>query len=125
MKNALKIMVAAALLAITAPALAADFGTPIKQIDGKPMVKDDKNVLTVQEVATTALLAAYQDEPNLSGIEKNTRFWLARKIQENPKNPALTADETKTIKDLVAKAYSPLIVGQVWQLLDPATVPTK
>ena len=125
MKTTLKMIAFAAAILMTVPAFAADFSTPIKQIDGKVMQKEDKSVLTVQEVATTALLSAYQDEPNLSGIEKNTRFWLARKIQTTPKDPPLTVDEIKSIKDLVAKAYSPLIVGQVWSLLDPGTVPSK
>lgn len=123
--NTLKIMLAAAMLAAAAPAGAADFTLPIKNIDGKIMQKEDKSALTVQEVATTALLSAYQDEPNLSGVEKNARFWLARKIQTTPKDPPLTVEEIKTVKALVAKAYSPLIVGQVWSLLDPATVPPK
>lgn len=123
MKTLLKIIVAAAAIAVAAPALAVDFGATINGLDGKPMQKDDKTTLSLEEVATTALLSSYPDEQNLDGVEKNKRFWLAKKIHDQRKDPVLTADEIALIKRLIAKAYNPLVVGQAWTILDPASVP--
>ena len=123
MKTYLKTVLVAAAIAFSAPAVAADFAATINNLDGTPMRKDDKTVLTLGEVATTALLSAYQDEPNVDGIEKNKRFWLAKKIHDQRKDPVLTVDEIAMIKKLIAKAYNPLVVGQSWTLLDPASAP--
>ena len=118
--------IAAALLAISLPAHAADFTAPIMQIDGsKPMheTTDEKSpVLTLATVAENALLASYQDEANLSGDEKIKRFLIAEKIAKDPKDPKLGLDELALIKKLVAKAYNPLITGDMWKALDPGSV---
>lgn len=113
----------AAALTFAVPALAVDFGSPIKQLDGSVMRTDDKQVLTLDTVVENALLASYPDEQTLSGEEKVKRFKLAVRIHDQRKDPTLTADETALIKKLVAKAYNPLVVGQAWTLLDPASVP--
>ena len=123
MKTLLRTFLVAAAIAVTTPALAVDFAAPINNLDGTPMRKDDKTVLTLDEVASTALLSSYQDESNLDGVEKNKRFWLAKKIHDQRKDPVLTADEITLIKRLIAKAYNPLVVGQAWTILDPASVP--
>lgn len=115
----------AVLLALAIPAFAVDFATPIKTIDGTEMRKEDKSILTINEVTQNALLASYPDEQNLSGEEKVRRWVLAMKIDRQRKNPDLTADEIALIKKLIAKAYNPLIVGQSWSLLDPASVPKE
>ena len=111
-----KILLAALMLgAMTAtPALAVDFATSIKAIDGTDMRKEDKNILTLNDVTQNALLASYQDEQNLSGEEKVKRWVLATKIDRQRKDPVLTVDDI---------AYNPLIVGQSWELLDPASIP--
>ena len=123
MKTLLRTFLAAAAIAVATPALAVDFAAPINNLDGTAMRKDDKTVLTLEEVASTALLSSYQDESNLDGVEKNKRFWLAKKIHDQRKDPVLTADEIALIKRLIAKAYNPLVVGQAWTILDPASVP--
>jgi hypothetical protein len=123
MKTLLRTFLVAAAIAVATPALAVDFAAPINNLDGTPMQKDDKTVLTLDDVASIALLSSYQDEPNLEGVEKNKRFWLAKKIHDQRKDPVLTADEIALIKRLIAKAYNPLVVGQAWTILDPASVP--
>lgn len=123
MKTLLRTFLVAAAIAVSTPALAVDFAAPINNLDGTPMRKEDKTVLTLDDVASTALLSSYQDEPNLDGVEKNKRFWLAKKIHDKSKDPVLTADEIALIKRLIAKAYNPLVVGRAWGLLDPASSP--
>lgn len=123
MKTLLRTLLAAAAIAVATPAFAVNFAAPINNLDGTAMRKEDKTVLTLEEVASTALLSSYQDESNLDGVEKNKRFWLAKKIHDQRKDPVLTADEIALIKRLIAKAYNPLVVGQAWTILDPASVP--
>lgn len=115
------VLTAAALLTAV-PALAVDFSKPITQIDGTTPLRDDKQAIySLGDVAETALLTSYQDEGNLDGVEKNKRFWIAKKIHDQRKDPVLTADEIALIKKLIAKAYNPLVTGQAWTLLDPAS----
>ena len=79
-------------------------------------------LLTLAVIAENALLQAYSDEQNLSGEEKIKRYALARKIADNPKTD-LSAEEIALLKKLIAKSYNPLITGQSWHMLDPASVP--
>ena len=112
--------------ALTSPALAADFNTPIVNLDGSPVLGDDKQPLSLATVAESALLLSYVDEQNtITGNEKVRRWMLANTIRHEPKNPTLTSEDITTIKNLIAKAYSPVVVGQAWQLLDPATTAAK
>lgn len=118
--------VGAAPLLVPTPALAVDFAKPITQIDGKTALRDEeKNIVTLGSVAENALLAKYQDEPNLAGEEQMKRFSLARKIHDQRKDPSLTPEELALIKKLVAKVYGPLVVGEVWTELDKAVAAAK
>ena len=117
------IMAATLIGTMLTPALAIDFATPIKQLDGEPMRKDDKQIFTLNDAVQNALLATYQDEPNLDGVEKSRRFWLAKKINDQRKDPPVTSDEIALIKKLIAKAFNPLVVGRAWDMLDPASTP--
>lgn len=127
------IMLAAALaLAIASPAGAVDFATPMKKLDGTTLTKaevlpgyaEDKTVFTLNDAVQFALLAAYQDEANsVDGTEKSKRFWLAKRINDQRKDPKLSAEEIATIKRLVGKGFNALVVGRAFELLDPAGVP--
>ena len=146
------IAVAFALITTPALATPIDFLTPITQLDGKPFTKigelseAERKVVgdliargyTVGEpepstlglVAKNAVLATYQDEPTLSGDEKAKRYALALKIQDAVGDKAgmfhgqldLKAGEIELLKKLIAKSYNPLVVGQTWKILDPASM---
>jgi hypothetical protein len=89
--------------------------TPILDLKGNPVEGD----LTVAQVAMNALLLPFQDEANLPGAEKVKRFQLSMKISANEDDVSLTAEEITTIKNCVAKGYPALVVGRVWEVLDP------
>jgi hypothetical protein len=110
--------VALCLLATTA--WATDFTAVLSGLDGKPLVAEGVPSMTLGEVVANALVNQFKDE-NPSGQDKVKRWALALRIHA-AKDIELTADEVKLIKDLVAKAYGPLVVGQVWSILDPASV---
>jgi hypothetical protein len=110
-------------LLLASPAVAADFTKPLLDLEGKPILA--ANIpLTLGEAVATALLANYADEQNLSGEEKVKRFLLAVKVH-NATELGLTSDEITLIKKLVAKAFAPLVVGRIWAILDPPSIPTK
>ena len=79
--------------------------------------------VTLGMVAMRSLLAVYDDERALPAEEKFKRGELARKIYESTigsGEPALTVEEMATVKKLIGKAYPPLMVTQIWRMLDPA-----
>jgi len=96
-----------------------DFTVPLVGLDGKPL-RTEEGPMSLGDVAANALLSPHKDE-NPSGAEKVKRWSLAMRVHA-AKDAELTADDIKLIKDLVAQAYAPLIVGQAWAILDPASV---
>jgi hypothetical protein len=97
-----------------------------KNLMGQPVMKDG-NVMTVGSVAINALLLSYEDEARtITGDEKVTRMHLALKIKRDQDPINMTAEEISLVKKLVGKAYGPMIVGQVWDLLEgPKPVSVK
>ena len=102
------------------PVFAHDFSVALTDFNGRPLATEGGPALTLREAVTTALVAPYKDETP-SGMEKVRRWQLAMKIQATH-DIELTADDIALVKSLVAKAYGPMIVGQVWSILDPASV---
>lgn len=78
----------------------------------------DKPSLTLTTVVLNAVLGSYEDERALTGKEKAERMQLALKINKNPKEVDLTAEQLAKIKELVGKAYGTLIVGRAYELLE-------
>ena len=121
----MRIPVAVVITLLSAvPAMAIDFTRPMTTLDGKPFKDPSGQItdVTLAVIAENALLQAYSDETNLSGEDKIKRYTLARKIADNPKTE-LSAEEIALLKKLIAKSYNPLITGQSWKMLDPASVP--
>ena len=115
-------MTFAFVLSLSVAASAIDFTEVLKDLDGKP-IKHESGELTLGEAATIALLAPYQDE-QAKGDTKAKRFLLAIKVRQAT-DVKLTAEEVKEIKDVVAKAFAPLVVGRVWEIIDPAAMEKK
>lgn len=93
-----------------------NFGQALKTLEGEELKYGEK-ALALKVPAVNALMGAYEDERNLSGEEKVKRYDLAMRITSITE-PDLTAEETALIKKLIAKAYSPLVVGQAWKMLE-------
>jgi len=105
-----------------------DFSTPICDFDGKPLplikegkVVEDKTV-TLATVCVEALNATFPDERELDGKEKFDRFMLASKVYSGGEID-LKVEDLAMIKKLVGKAYGPLVVGRVYELIDEAKKP--
>ena len=99
-----------------------DFSTALKGIDGKALKENGpdgkEREVSLSVVCTNALLMPFPDERNIDGAEKVKRFTLAMKVTD-AKKLHLEAEEVAKIKDLVGKAFPPLIVGRAYELLDP------
>lgn len=94
-----------------------NFSAVLTDLDGGA-IKDGKKDLTLGTVATTALLGNYDDE-RPTGQEKSQRYALAVKVHGANSHPLeLDLDEAKLIQDLIAKSYTPLVVGQAWAILN-------
>lgn len=93
-------------------------GVGLKDLNDREIPGSDGNPATVRGVVMDALVAAYQDEAQLSGEEKLKRWELAMKIKNATDPTELSAEEISLAKKLVGKAYGALVVGQVWSVLE-------
>ena len=95
------------------------FNQLILDLNNKPL-ESNGQPFTLRNAAQEALLATFADEPNLPAVEKIKRFTLAQKIAPM-QVVEISIEEAATIKELVGKAYGPLIVGRVYALIEEAT----
>lgn len=86
---------------------------------GQPKFKKSKP-LTLRKAITDSLISIYKDESNLDPKEKAKRGLFAKKIWNHPEPGIdLSVDDVKLCKDLIGKYWSPLIVTEAWEILDP------
>jgi hypothetical protein len=90
----------------------------LKTLDGQTMKDNDGkgNAIdaTVKMAIVNAVLSPVERE---SGIDKVKKFNLAQKIYGSDEID-LTAEEISLIKERVGDTFAPIIVGQVWNILE-------
>lgn len=89
--------------------LILDLNGQLIQHEGKP--------LTLTTVAINALLANYEGE-QISGQMKADRMQLAMRINEHPTDVDLPTEQIAKLKELIGRAFTPLIVGRAYALLE-------
>jgi len=91
-------------------------GETVKHVkkEGEKEVVED---LSLKSACVEALMGVYQDEQALSGEDKIKRYALAEKIFLEGKVD-LNAEDIALLKKLVAKMFSPVVVGPAWRLLE-------
>ena len=97
-----------------------NFNVSLKNLKGETLREQkgkDLKILTLGDVCSNALLVNFKDE-NLNGKDKLRRFKLAQKIYGKKEPVSVTAEDIALIKELVAKSYTILVSGQVWELLE-------
>lgn len=100
-------------------------GDPIKE--WKKLPGEEKPVavdVTLKKIVCDALLAPVEGE-KFDGLESVRRYALARKVYAAKGSINLTAEDTSLVKRLVGLRYAPLVVGQAFELLDPAVDTAK
>ncbi|MBE3139512.1 MAG: hypothetical protein IMZ53_02910 [Thermoplasmata archaeon] len=93
-----------------------DFSKILCNIDGTQMQEAKDKPLTLDKVCVNAILSEMQGE-TASGVEKVERFKLAKKIC-GASEIDITIEEAAQIKERVGKLYLPLIVGQIFEILE-------
>lgn len=93
-----------------------NFESNLVDFDGKVIPNTSGQPATLQGVSLDALMASYQGEEKLSGEEKMKRFLLAEKIHKGEFD--LAAEEIALLKALIGKAFTPIVVGQAWRMLE-------
>lgn len=94
--------------------------TVITKFDGTPWkAEDGKTDLTMAHVILNVLGATFEDEKGLNDVEKMKRFFLAERVYSAGATPTeVTPEDVVLVWKLVAKAYSPFIVGWIWRYLE-------
>ena len=103
-----------------------------KDKDGKEVIKKKYPPFTLKIVCVNILLdeqlglcvcphckAEIKVPEELSGEEKCRRFMLATKIYDGDGFVEIGTKDIELLKDMIAKNYPPLTVGQAWNILDP------
>jgi len=91
-----------------------NFNTEIRLINGESL----SPIMTLKDCTMNVLLSLFDDESKIPGEERAKRYVLATRIYANPEDIDLTVEEISQIKTLIGKGYSPLVVGQAWNLLE-------
>ena len=97
-----------------------NFDKILRDFDGAeiPMTAGGNDPTKLGYVCITALMASFPGEEQLPGTEKYKRYDLARKIHKGGTVNVPTEDVT-LLKNLIGKAFAPLIVGSAYEILDP------
>jgi hypothetical protein len=95
-----------------------DFKKQILDLKGSSVKLPDGGDALLSNVCQEALMASFPDERDLSGVDKVKRFALALKIGESALPIEITSEDAADLKRLVAKAFGPLIVGRVWEIIN-------
>jgi hypothetical protein len=89
----------------------------LTQLDGTPlkdMVNGEAKDATVGMAIINALLAPAEGD---NGVKKVQKYELAMRVYKND-SVDITVEEATLIKECVGRAFAPIIVGQLFALLD-------
>lgn len=90
--------------------------TPICDLDGKPF----QDGSTVKSAILQALVSALPGDEKEGRENKLSMFGLQLKVHAASNETAFTAEEIAMIKDRVSRGYPALVMGRVFEVLDPA-----
>ncbi|HVT37348.1 MAG TPA: hypothetical protein VHE37_17310 [Nevskiaceae bacterium] len=93
----------------------------VTNLDGEPLhegktAKGEPRQLTVGRAIVNALLADYPNE-QATGDEKLRRYTLAKKFHAGGEVD-VKAESAALIKQLVPRAWAPMVVGPVFEAID-------
>lgn len=101
-----------------------DLSQPLLDLDNAPVIErvgeNGPLHLTAARACVGALMGTLPgDDRALSAEDKLRCFTLAQRITGSPVLD-LTVEDTAFLKRRVGAAWSPLVVGRVYEILDPA-----
>jgi len=89
--------------------------TKLRDMDGNEFADG----ATLKAVIINALLTPLHGDDKKSGTDKMKLFRLAQKVHDGD-DLTLPAEDVALIKERTGLAYAPLIVGRIWEAIDPA-----
>jgi hypothetical protein len=98
-----------------------DFDEPVRDLAGKPVKPDSDEPMTLGTCAIGALQHLFVGE-DASEQVKVRRFKLAVRIAQATQPLELSNDEVTTLKLVVGKFWNPLVVGRLFQAIDPESM---
>lgn len=101
-----------------------DFSQCIRSLEGTPLLSDDGKDLLMSTVAVASLLSSHPDDAKVSGEEKYQRYDLARRIYKAAQVD-LTVEEVAKIKQLIARQFTPAVIGSAYDLIENKGAPTQ
>lgn len=97
-----------------------DLSYPILDLNGSPLLEG----FDVRTACVQALTSALPSDERSTGDQKVKLFSLAVKLTSTQGDEVdLTAEEISQIKSRSGQLFTPLVVGRLWSILDPASVP--
>jgi hypothetical protein len=94
-----------------------DLSKPLLDRAGRALT-DAHGPVTLATAIATALDTVTSDKDPLTGAEKMRRYRLASRILDAPNAALLALEDAALCKALVGDGYGPLIVGQIWSVLE-------
>lgn len=88
-----------------------NFESPVVDFVGNPILDNGKPVLLRDTIISALLVAEQEMEPH----KKFYRYMLAQKVF---KGDEVSVEDVAEIKAAIGKHGVPMVVGQVWQLLE-------
>lgn len=100
-----------------------NFDAKILDLKNEPVKDDDgKTDATLGTVSAKVLLAVFPDEAQTPAKEqmklKVARYELAKAVSKGGEQD-VSVEDVAILKELMARAYGPLVVGRCYELIDP------
>lgn len=87
----------------------------LKDIEGKPLKGEKGVVLTMREICINSLLTPIQGDDEKAKWEK---YEIFKKFRDAKDELELKTEEVVIIKKAVGKIQPPLLMGQVWDMIE-------
>lgn len=91
---------------------------PILNLKGTEPLKRDKDEVVTAQMVVSESLVLHDPQEKVEAADKAKRFLLAMRVLKEPE-PELKVDDIVLIKKVVGLYHGPLIVGQVFDMLEP------
>ena len=99
-----------------------NFNQILKSLDGNSILLDNEEEFSFRKAAVGALLGSGGNDATLTGTKKAERYELALKVSTAEGAVEVTTQEVEEIKKVVGDTYAPIVVGQVFRILDGAFI---
>lgn len=95
-----------------------NFDVKFINVNGDEIKDEEGKEVDFRNVIFALLIGSYQDEQNLSGVEKFNRAELAKKIKGATEQTDFTTEELASIKDIAGRKGTIPVVHQAFNILE-------